>query len=104
MELIQLKNAKAFREAEDHILIKMGEPIGLNVNFPVVQERREIAFFMVHDDGRHQKKTIIGNSLGTVPAFRIKEPKGMKVKLIRSDEFGRVVARLGRVPIDALPI
>ena len=101
MELIQLNNAKAFPKAEDHILIKMGEPIGLTVNFPVAQERREIAFFMVHDDRRHQKKTIKGNALGTVPAFRIKEPKGMKVKFIHSGEFGRVVARIGSVPIEA---
>ena len=79
----------------------MGEPIGLNVNFSLVQERREIAFFMAHDDGRHRKKTITGNALGTVPAFRITEPKGTKVKFVHSGEFGRVVAGVGSVPIDA---
>ena len=79
----------------------MGEPIGLIVNFPVVQVRRKIAFFMVHNDGRHQKKTIKGNALGTMPAFRIKEPKGKKVKFVHFGEFGRVVVRIGSVPIDA---
>lgn len=41
------------------------------------------------------------NVLDTVPAFRIKESKGMRVKLIHSGEFERVVARVGSVPIDA---
>ena len=57
MELIQLNNAKAFRKAEDHILIKMGEPIGLTVNFPVAQEHREMAFswFMIIEGIRRKR-------------------------------------------------
>ena len=56
---------------------------------------------MVRADGTHQIKAFKGNALGTVPAFRIKKPKGMKVMFIHSGEFGRVVARVGSVPIDA---
>ena len=99
MELKQLGSAVAFRDGNDHIMVKRDTSFGLTVKIPVGLERREIAFFVVHADERHKKHTIKGNVRGTVPVFRIKDTKGLKIKFVRCSEFGRVVARIGSVPI-----
>ena len=55
MELKQLGSAVAFRDGNDHIMVKRDTSFGRTVKIPVGLERREIAFFVVHADERHKK-------------------------------------------------
>ena len=98
MKLHQLGSAMAFRCAQDHSLLKTNEPVGLTIGVLVSRAPQDIAFFMVHANEKHWRRTIKGNSMGTVPVFRVKEPKGMRIAFIQTGRYGRVIARKGVVP------
>ena len=98
MKLQQLGNAAAFRCAQDHALVKLNSPLGLTVKIPDSRDYQDIAFCVVHAIDKHERAAVKRNPSGTIPVFRIQDPKGMKVIFIQTERYGRVIARKGILP------